>query len=109
MRDGLPILDADAHVVEPIDIFGGLLPAGVPVMDLPTTQIALICFVLMWALILLAVPIGAATALAGLLGAALIIGSEPSLGMLGRLVEDKRAASRCVLHTGRDRILVVVE
>jgi predicted TIM-barrel fold metal-dependent hydrolase len=43
MRDGLPILDADAHVVEPIEIFAGLLPEGVPVMDLPPTTPMVMC------------------------------------------------------------------
>lgn len=43
MRDGLPVLDADAHVVEPVDIFAGLLPAGTPVMDLPATTPMVMC------------------------------------------------------------------
>ena len=57
-------------------------------LALPAPQMALICFGLMWLLILLSVPIGAATGFAGLLGSSLILGPEPSLGMLGRLVED---------------------
>ena len=43
MRDGLPVFDADAHVVEPIEIFAGLLPDGVPVMDLPSTTPMVMC------------------------------------------------------------------
>jgi uncharacterized protein len=37
MRGGLPVLDADGHVVEPSDVFAGVLPAGVEVFDLPAT------------------------------------------------------------------------
>jgi predicted TIM-barrel fold metal-dependent hydrolase len=35
MHDGVPVLDADGHVVEPSDVFAGLLPAGVEIFDLP--------------------------------------------------------------------------
>src|SRR5690242_130346 len=43
MRHGLPIFDADAHVVEPIEIFAGLLPDNVPVLDLPPTTPMVMC------------------------------------------------------------------
>nr|WP_297266592.1 TRAP transporter large permease subunit [Mesorhizobium sp.] len=70
-------------------IFGEQVWAGVQqLFAMPSPQVALACFGLMWVLILLSVPIGGATGLAGLLGASLIIGAEPSLGMVGRLVED---------------------
>src|SRR6185503_653140 len=36
MRDGLRILDADAHVIEPQGAFGDV-PAGMDAMDLPAT------------------------------------------------------------------------
>ena len=37
MRDGIYILDADAHVIEPLSLFGDVLPPGVPLLDLPDT------------------------------------------------------------------------
>lgn len=37
MRGGLPVLDADGHVVEPGDVFADILPPGVDVFDLPAT------------------------------------------------------------------------
>jgi uncharacterized protein len=37
VRGGLPVLDADGHVVEPGDVFAGILPPGVDVFDLPAT------------------------------------------------------------------------
>src|SRR5262245_66370056 len=37
MRDGMRILDADAHVVEPADVFGEAQRAGPEIMDLPPT------------------------------------------------------------------------
>jgi predicted TIM-barrel fold metal-dependent hydrolase len=37
MRDGLRILDADAHVIEPAGLFGGAAPPGADVIDLPST------------------------------------------------------------------------
>jgi len=37
MRDGMRILDADAHVVEPAGLFAPWAPAGVAVIDLPPT------------------------------------------------------------------------
>ncbi len=37
MRDGLRILDADAHVIEPAGVFGAAMPSGVNVIDLPAT------------------------------------------------------------------------
>jgi uncharacterized protein len=37
MRDGMRILDADAHVVEPAGLFAKWAPAGVSVIDLPPT------------------------------------------------------------------------
>lgn len=37
MRDGLRILDADAHVIEPAGLFGDAAPQGVNVIDLPAT------------------------------------------------------------------------
>lgn len=37
MRAGLPVLDADGHVVEPAEVFADVLPEGVPVFDLPET------------------------------------------------------------------------
>jgi uncharacterized protein len=37
VRGGLPVLDADGHVVEPGDIFADILPPGVDVFDLPAT------------------------------------------------------------------------
>ena len=37
MRAGLPILDADGHVVEPATVFSDVIPAGVEVFDLPAT------------------------------------------------------------------------
>lgn len=37
MRDGLRVLDADAHVIEPPGLFGDAAPPGVGVIDLPPT------------------------------------------------------------------------
>jgi predicted TIM-barrel fold metal-dependent hydrolase len=37
MHAGLPILDADGHVVEPGHVFADVLPDGVEVFDLPST------------------------------------------------------------------------
>jgi predicted TIM-barrel fold metal-dependent hydrolase len=37
MRDGLRILDADAHVIEPGDVFGDGIRSGLDAMDLPET------------------------------------------------------------------------
>jgi uncharacterized protein len=37
VRGGLPVLDADGHVVEPGDVFADILPPGVDVFDLPAT------------------------------------------------------------------------
>jgi predicted TIM-barrel fold metal-dependent hydrolase len=37
VRDGLRILDADAHVIEPAGLFGDAAPPGVGVIDLPPT------------------------------------------------------------------------
>ena len=37
MRDGMRILDADAHVVEPAEVFGEAQRAGPEIMDLPPT------------------------------------------------------------------------
>jgi predicted TIM-barrel fold metal-dependent hydrolase len=37
MRAGLPVLDADGHVVEPAEVFADVLPSGVEVFDLPPT------------------------------------------------------------------------
>jgi hypothetical protein len=37
MHDGLRILDADAHVIEPGDVFGDGIRSGLEVMDLPET------------------------------------------------------------------------
>jgi uncharacterized protein len=37
LRAGLPVLDADGHVVEPADVFADLVPTGVEVFDLPPT------------------------------------------------------------------------
>ena len=37
MRAGLPVLDADGHVVEPGDVFADILPPGIDVFDLPAT------------------------------------------------------------------------
>lgn len=37
MRAGLPILDADGHVVEPAHVFADVIPPGVEVFDLPAT------------------------------------------------------------------------
>jgi predicted TIM-barrel fold metal-dependent hydrolase len=43
MHDGWRILDADAHVVEPGDLFRAWTPAGRPVMDLPATTPVELC------------------------------------------------------------------
>ena len=37
VRGGLPVLDADGHVVEPGDVFADVVPPGVEVFDLPAT------------------------------------------------------------------------
>jgi predicted TIM-barrel fold metal-dependent hydrolase len=37
VHDGRRVLDADAHVIEPGGLFGDAAPAGVDVIDLPTT------------------------------------------------------------------------
>jgi uncharacterized protein len=37
MRDGLRVLDADAHVIEPAGLFGDAAPVGADVIDLPAT------------------------------------------------------------------------
>jgi predicted TIM-barrel fold metal-dependent hydrolase len=37
VRAGLPVLDADGHVVEPASVFGDVIPAGAAVFDLPAT------------------------------------------------------------------------
>jgi predicted TIM-barrel fold metal-dependent hydrolase len=37
MRDGYRVLDADSHVMEPGGLFGGAVPAGRSVVDLPPT------------------------------------------------------------------------
>ncbi len=37
MRAGLPVLDADGHVVEPAAVFADTIPAGAEVFDLPAT------------------------------------------------------------------------
>ncbi len=43
MRDGLAVLDADAHVVEPGSLFAAWTPAGRAVMDLPATTPVELC------------------------------------------------------------------
>ncbi len=43
MRDGLRILDADAHVVEPGELFAPWCPPGRPVLDLPPTTPFQLC------------------------------------------------------------------
>jgi uncharacterized protein len=43
MRDGLRILDADAHVVEPGDLFARWAPPGLAMLDLPPTTPAVPC------------------------------------------------------------------
>ena len=43
MRDGFRVLDADAHVVEPGDLFAPWCPPGRPVMDLPATTPFQLC------------------------------------------------------------------
>ena len=43
MHDGLRILDADAHVVEPGDLFGRWAPPGRAVLDLPATTPIELC------------------------------------------------------------------
>jgi predicted TIM-barrel fold metal-dependent hydrolase len=37
VRAGLPVLDADGHVVEPATVFSDVIPAGAEVFDLPAT------------------------------------------------------------------------
>ena len=37
MRAGIPILDADGHVVEPGHVFADVLPHGADIFDLPAT------------------------------------------------------------------------
>ncbi len=37
MRAGLPVLDADGHVVEPATVFADVIPPGAEVFDLPAT------------------------------------------------------------------------
>ena len=43
MRNGLAILDADAHVVEPADVFADFAPPGTAVFDLPATTPFQLC------------------------------------------------------------------
>jgi len=43
VHDGLRILDADAHVVEPGDLFSAWTPPGRPVLDLPATTPIELC------------------------------------------------------------------
>jgi len=43
VRDGLRIIDADAHVVEPGDLFNEWAPPGSAVIDLPPTTPAVMC------------------------------------------------------------------
>jgi len=43
MRDGLAILDADAHVVEPGEVFAEFAPPGTAVFDLPATTPVQLC------------------------------------------------------------------
>jgi uncharacterized protein len=43
MRDGLRVLDADAHVVEPASLFAAWAPAGVAAIDLPPTTPVELC------------------------------------------------------------------
>ena len=43
MHDGWRVLDADAHVVEPGDLFRPWTPAGRAVMDLPATTPVELC------------------------------------------------------------------
>lgn len=43
MRAGLAILDADAHVVEPAEVFADFIPAGTEVFDLPPTTPVQLC------------------------------------------------------------------
>ena len=43
MRDGLAILDADAHVVEPGEVFAEFAPPGTAVFDLPDTTPMQLC------------------------------------------------------------------
>jgi predicted TIM-barrel fold metal-dependent hydrolase len=43
MHEGMRILDADAHVVEPGDLFRRWTPPGRPVMDLPSTTPVELC------------------------------------------------------------------
>jgi predicted TIM-barrel fold metal-dependent hydrolase len=43
MRDGMRVLDADAHVVEPGGLFAEWCPPGRPVMDLPSTTPFQLC------------------------------------------------------------------
>ena len=43
MRDGLAVLDADAHVVEPGSLFAAWTPPGRAVMDLPATTPVQLC------------------------------------------------------------------
>jgi tripartite ATP-independent transporter DctM subunit len=54
--------------------------------SLPSHVIAIIFFALMWIIILIGVPLGAATGLTGLLGTMAILGSDPGLTMLGTQV-----------------------
>lgn len=58
------------------------------VLDMPPAFLALTCFGLMWLAIFLMVPLGAATGLCGLLGAGIILGTGPSLNMLGTKVQE---------------------
>src|SRR5215469_12692299 len=43
MRNGIAVLDADAHVVEPGSLFRRWTPAGRAVMDLPATTPVELC------------------------------------------------------------------
>ena len=43
MRDGLAVLDADAHVVEPAEVFAEFAPPGTAVFDLPETTPMQLC------------------------------------------------------------------
>jgi predicted TIM-barrel fold metal-dependent hydrolase len=43
VRDGLHVIDADGHVVEPGDVFADVLPAGAAVFDLPPTTPVEMC------------------------------------------------------------------
>ncbi|MDP3342193.1 TRAP transporter large permease subunit [Frigidibacter sp.] len=66
----------------------GAVALAQPLLDLPPTYLALVCFGLIWIGVLLTIPIAAATGLAGLLGSVLLLGPGPGLSMFGNKIQE---------------------